>query len=578
MNRREPQAEPDLSKPVLKTVLDGDSLCELLRQRIEAELSPEARTTRTAKLDYTEWTRAARLFRSFLSEAYRERDANEHCFIAFRAWLEARSFATNTVTALVRHVRTLLNGLPGSILNRPVLDEKAHRRATRFDGLTEFSRKILTDYHRNGCRVRGGRLSVTPLKETCKENAIGAVLRLLSLTGKIDVLAIVPEDGERMLEQYTAEGKRASAVDQLAAARMLYSHLVASKVIPSNPLDRFTHKSGKVDGDFIPHDEIEKLRNFSTADLRFFDDVRSRLIAFTLCYDFALRIGEVAQLKVGDFAISEFVDLTVRSEIQKGSDKPKAYMHSYFAESKTLMQQYLKLRASLNPLTDALLVTQGGAALTSEGCRDAVVKLCLSLGIKTFEGRRPNPHRLRHSFGTLNVEPLGLNLDVYQVMQRLRHTDLQTTTKIYIANNPVLQRARHVQIVRNRTVPANPMNVVQVASAAPPLFQSAPPEFVTELDATVRLKDLGITWQGLRRFCEDGRLCRQENGAWFYPASVVADLEQNWATKKKALAILRMQNSGFWYWSKSNGIKVLTIGKATLVPWTALMKAFKEIA
>lgn len=578
MKPREPYIEIDLSMPVLKGGFDAVELIKRLLDMIEAELPPSARTTRTIKLDYNEWTRAVGLFGVFLRERFKGKDVDEASLLEFRRWLEAKSFATNTLTALVRHVRNLINRQSPRWINRPVLDEKAFRRATRFDELTEFSKTYLRDYYKHGCRLRNGRLSTTPLKETCKENVTGAVLRLLSLVGKDDVLAITPEDAERMLDQYSKDEKRGSAIDQLAAARQFFAYLHVKNLIPSNPLDRFTGKSAKVDGDFVVQDQIEKLQDLSTLNLKFFDEVRNRLIAFTLCYDFALRIGEVAQLKVSDVAFSEFVDLTIRSEIQKGSNKPKAYMHSYFPESKTLMKEYLKLRMALNPLSDALLVTQGGSPLTHVGCRDAVVKACLPLGIKTFEGRRPNPHRLRHSFGTLNVEPLGLNLDVYQVMQRLRHSDLQTTTKIYISNNPALQRARHVEIVKNQAGTTRTMSVLQTPSAATPLRSVEPTEFIPEIEATVRLKELGITWQGLRKICEDQTQCRRERGAWFYSAALVADLEQNWATKKKALEILRLSDSGFWYWAKSNGVRVLTIGKATLVPWSSLIKAFKANA
>jgi site-specific recombinase XerC len=563
----------DAALSVLKERLDARSLCTALQECLEAALPESSRSSRTARLDYDEMTRAVNFFGQFLGEQPGLADANEAALAQFKSWIEKQGYKLNTVFALVRHVRNLINGLPAAMLTRPLLDDKAYAKATRLDGLTPDSKALLADYQRNGCRLRNGRLSTTLLKETCRENAVGAVLRLLNAAGKKDLFEITVEDAERFLEQYSEDGRRNSGIDQLATARQFFAILVAKKRMASNPLDRFTGKTGKVDGDFVPRDGIVKLQDLASLNLNHFEDVRNRLLAFTICYDFALRVGEAAQLLVSDLKISDFVELTVRSEIQKGTNKPKAYSSSFFPESRTLMTTYLKLRSGLNPQTDTLLLSYNGKPLGESGCRDAVAKHCLALGIKTEEGRRPNPHRLRHSFGTLNAKPVGLDLDVYEIMQRLRHADLKTTIQIYITNNPVLQRERHAAVVARKTKP-----VSAPYHPAPERIMPLEIEFVAEWEVLNRMREkkLNLTWQGLREFCSTRKLCHQNGDGWVYSKAFIMDLTQNWATKREAIAALNLGNSGFYYWVKAHGINLISIGKVTFIKWDDIRKAIHE--
>ena len=295
----------DASLSVLKGRLDASCFCKALQESLESVLPASSRSSRNAQLDYDEMSRAVNFFGQFLGERPGLTDTDEATLAQFKSWIEMRDYKTNTVFALVRHVRNLINGLPAAMLNRPLLDHKAYAKATRLDGLTPDSKALLADYQRNGCRLRNGRLSTTLLKESCRENTVGAVLRLLYAAGKKDLFEITEEDAERFLEQYSEDGKRNSGIDQLATARQFFAVLVAKKRMASNPLDRFTAKTGKVDGDFVPRDGIVKLQDLASLNLNHFEDVRNRLLAFTLCYDFALRVGEAAQLLVSDLKISD---------------------------------------------------------------------------------------------------------------------------------------------------------------------------------------------------------------------------------------------------------------------------------
>jgi integrase len=98
-------------------------------------------------------------------------------------------------------------------------------------------------------------------------------------------------------------------------------------------------------------------------------------------------------------------------------------LYSYFPETTTrLMDRYLQLRAMKSPDGDTLVVSLDGRPLGADGCRRAVKEHCEKLGIRTHEGRTVTPHRLRHSFGTLNIEPLGLGLSLIETeaLRRVR--------------------------------------------------------------------------------------------------------------------------------------------------------------
>ena len=328
--------------------------------------------------------------------------------------------------------------------------------------------------------------------------------------------------------------------------------------------------------------------------------MRNRLLAFCLCYDFALRIGEVALLNVDDISIDEFVALNIRSKIQKGNDKPEKTSYSFFPESKTLMTAYLKLREQKHPTTDALIITEKGERMLVNGCRDSIQDLCVQLGVKTYKGSLPAPHRLRHSFPSCNVEPLGLNLDIYEIMRRLRHTSVELTTKTYITNNPLLEKAKHVAHVKahrastiqqnhqsrinNRHVQphSNVMNLprpspaLDLAQVSMPFTPSSQDFSVPENDALKMLAPFEITRQGLRKYAEGQGMGEGTDEAFYYSRQFIDALSYNYMTKQETMATIGLRKSGLHYWMSSKGIQAVVIGKTSLIRKDDVLARNKE--
>jgi len=272
-------------------------------------------------------------------------------------------------------------------------------------------------------------LTDSPLSESYRNSAVERIRLFLKTVGKKDVLNLTASDSEKFVAIYTKRDDRQSAVNFVVDMQPLFLNLWARGLINGLPFVTTFVKRNRVNDDFVQPDQLAILRDISTVDMRDIVSVRNRLLAFCLCYDFALRIGEIALLKLSDVAVNDYIELTIRSEIQKGHGKPERVAYSYFPESKILMTAYLKLRERMRPSTDALLITEKGKPLLGYGCRYAVQEICLELGVTTAKGEVPAPHRFRHSFGTCNIKPLGLNLDIYDIMRRLRHTSSDVTTK-----------------------------------------------------------------------------------------------------------------------------------------------------
>ena len=236
--------------------------------------------------------------------------------------------------------------------------------------------------------------------------------------------------------------------------------------------------------------------------------------------------------------LNDYVELTIRSEVQKGHGKPEKLDYSYFPESKVLMTAYLKLREEKHPATDALIITEKGQRLLQDGCRDAVQLLCRKLGVKTFKGKLPAPHRFRHSFGTCNINPLGLRLDVYDVMNRLRHTSIELTTRTYISDNPLLAKAKHDVHVKAARESRETRETREIRTVSP-LFEKRSQRGAGELtsrrpsaeengedtmqDFTVSetqalrlLAPLGINRMALRKYAKGQGRAEKSKGDYYY--------------------------------------------------------------
>ena len=574
----------DLSKPVLKAAMDRAELITNLQAALDVLYPAEERYASAAdgsphkmfRIRYNDSSDAIKLFADFLTKSGRvSLSIDEALMDEFEQFvtIQKAHWGAKSRAVVNLRVRTVINALPDKLRNRALLSPREQRKATRFDDFTPETKAALIQFSIDGRRVKrngDGRplLTDSRLASSNRSSTVDRIRLFLKTIGKSDVLSITSADSEKFVEIYTARDERQTAVNFLVDMQPFFLNLWARGLINGLPFITTFIKRNGVNDDFVLPEQLAVLRDITTVDMKDIVAVRNRLLTFCLCYDFALRIGEIARLKVSDVAISEYVDLTIRSEIQKGSGKPERFVQSFFPESKILMETYLKLREQMRPPTDALMITEKGRRLLGDGCRNAVQELCRELGVTTSKGDLPAPHRFRHSFGTCNIKPLGLKLEIYDIMQRLRHTSSDVTTKVYLNENPLLNKAKHRAIVKaaglagplaNYSGSCQPMN-------RPASDNSAEEDFsVAENHALALLKQLGVVRASLRQYAQGKGLSETRTDGWLYSRRFIEGLAQNYFTKQEAMRIIGFKKTAFFYWVTSKGIEQVVIGKVSLV-------------
>lgn len=346
--------------------------------------------------------------------------------------------------------------------------------------------------------------------------------------------------------------------------RPFFVNLQARGLIKNNPLEEYTEKLVNVADDFVTEAGIQKLMDLENLDRKNFIDVRGRL-ACLLAYDYCLRIGEISLLQVQDVDLTqEFVRLTLRPEVQKGQGKLEEQIWSCFRQTKEVLTIYLKLRAELKPETDFLLLSFNGKRLVVDGCREAVQKCCSSLGIVTYKGEtRVKPHSLRHSHGTLNIEPLGVGWSLSELQDRLRHRNIRTTKEVYVQNNPMLRKLRHEARMNGNG---------GIAHSQPVSNHSPSHDFnVGEMEAVRELGELKIQWRALRSYGLKNEVVRQIGGRFFVSRTFVDELRNDWVLREKVLGLKGFGRRRFLSWVKEKGFETLMIGRAVLMKKEDLM-------
>jgi len=594
-----PVRDVDLSQPVLRKPMAREDLLSAMLAVLEGEIPLALRSEDRAKaIRYNDVAGCLKVWGQFLNTLgdgpFNPNEALLGDFLKY-VTQERPNWKEASHRNVPFQIRRLINGLPPRVLNRPLLSSREVGQATRFDGFSPATKTALQSFLADGRWVKqnGGdkpNLTTRLLSDSYRRTATDDVVLLLKTLGKTDVLQITAADTDRFLQVYDAKGKRQLAVNMLADMQPFFNNLRAKGLIDRVPFVGIVAKSTAINDDFVMPEQLAVLADISKVDLKDIVEVRDRLLAVGLLYDFALRVGEVIRLKVSDVAIEKFVELTIRTEIQKGQGKPTKTFLSFFPETKILMDAYLKLRGQKAVSHDALIITESGGPLMESGCRAAVQQLCQRLGVKTAKGDVPAPHRFRHSFGTCNVAPLGLRLDVYGIMKRLRHTSIELTNRTYISDNPLLSRAKHDEHVR-----------VLTESKASDAARSSPPSMlrtgsttitarggtvtdagavhaddgqacsVTEQEALRLLAPLGFICMSLRMYAKGKGLAEKRKGAWFYSLAFIDDLSQNYFTKQEAMKIIGFGKSAFFYWVTTHGIEQLVIGKVSLVKKDAVL-------
>ena len=203
----------------------------------------------------------------------------------------------------------------------------------------------------------------------------------------------------------------------LSSLRRFYQYLVREgclKVDPSAQID--APKLGRPLPKSLTEDEVEAL--LQAPDVCQFLGVRDRAM-LELLYASGLRVSELIDLPVSQLNLRQGVLRVVgkgdKERLVPLGEEAVEWLDSYLEQARPALLQ--------GRMSDALFVTQRGAAMTRQAFWYLIKRYARQAGIKAGL----SPHGLRHSFAT-HLLNHGADLRVLQML--LGHSNL-STTQIY---------------------------------------------------------------------------------------------------------------------------------------------------
>ena len=541
--------------------------------------------------------------------------------------LNGRQYSIHSRKKISRTARRIVNEYfyPKGLVQRKVLKKIVMRRYEKFLSLTKKSQEAIVWFEQNGKRVRAMPVYVDngkayvgddtvirtihlitnkELLPVSKDGKIEHALRFLRIVGK-EGFELVTDADVKKLEEYCVQRNVKQKEDYLAHVATFFINIHSGGFIKQNYFSKVSLKmnGGATKKDFISPEGIAKFRDLSSVDFNNKIEVRDRLIVL-LAYDLALRLNEFLSLELSDIKKDPDGEwyAIIKADIQKGQDKDEEIMYFFFDETKKLLEIYLKkFRGQFNPITNHLIVSNNGGALNSQHCRVRFKALCEKMGVKTFYSKMPTPHVLRHSFATINIEPLGLSLPLYEMTERLRHVRVETTRKHYIHNNPYLQKLKH-NIYRKKANKKSPQDILSDISLADlehwlsdrlkidggtirtirkkhkQVLAEIKDDnstdngkiFIAEEEALKRIKELAIPVISLRQYASKqgflkGDGSKKYGKGFLYREDFVDDLAQNWIHAKSLQKKMKLDHNAVYRILKREKWRVLKIGKGLYV-------------
>lgn len=552
-------------------------------------------------------------------------------------------YSAVTRARTVREIRIMMNRylVPKGILKRPILLEVVRKRYGRFFALTKKTQQAIAWFEEHGKAVKAipvyvdngtgnlntgliryiYRITDKKLRPNTVYGKINHVLNFLKIAGKNGIEQIDDTDLKKFIEH--CEGKKLSKKqDYLAHTATFFINVHAQGFIPDHPFKEVSLKMNvsSVRIDFIPQEGIDLLMSPSSYDPSNPVEVRNAL-ACRLSFDTGLRLGELYGLNASDIMTDSDGDIYVSLDerIQKGH-KPKNILYVLFDETKSLLKYYLeKSRPSLKPKDDALFIAiHDKKRLCKETLALQINTYLKTKSIMTFYKRKATCHHLRHSFATLNIEPLGLGLSLYQIVERLRHTKQETALKHYIHSNPYLQK-RKFEAFKSKLKPKTPREILRNVPLAefeafliedlrmdPELVQvfrkkyrsiyesktidgASKKRTITELaqddsrlatltarDIEVRMASLEINLRNLREYCrKNGHYIKRGREGYFVD-SFIDELLEEWVSREEVIQTFNVSRARFYQLIKEKKWPTLRIGKDVLVKVRKLVQSTKS--
>lgn len=187
---------------------------------------------------------------------------------------------------------------------------------------------------------------------------------------------------------------------------------------------------------WLTPEQIEPLRNACYND-DFAPYLRGRNDAIVaLLADTGLRVGELVQLDVGmlrDNATALYLPTSIQKDYPNDDSPPPVTM-KLDGDTTRALQSYLSTRWKD---TDSVFPSRKSDRITTQGVRYVIHDLAEVAGVEPYliDGSRGDssdvtPHAFRHSvaYRMLHIEE-GNTL--YDVRNRLRHSSIQTTERVY---------------------------------------------------------------------------------------------------------------------------------------------------
>ncbi len=584
----------DLGKPVLTKSMDRDELVRLLSDTLERWYPQEcrkqsradrgtsnasSRQIRKTQVRYNACRATIKEFARFLGDTHVSAVVmDEELIQGFQDYLTKIGAPQSYLRNHRSQIRKLVNALPSEHRQRELVSLARFRKEHRWDNFSSDTPRILEEFTRNGRKLKRNssrqspELSSVLLSEHHRQQIAKETLTFLRAINAHDILQITADDAEAFIDYHDGNGKKQVAINILDYIRPLFTNLLAKGLIKADPLVGVPKKEHRENLDYVDQSGIDKLADLTTVDMDCFKDVRDRLLTFSIYYDFALRNREGSLVKTGDLRLDDITSMLLPKGIQK-VQREDSLLFSYFPDvTRPLLERYLKLRERKAPSTDILIVADNGTPLGVDGCREAVRNHCDRLGVKTFDGRTPTPHRLRHSFGTLNCHPLGRRLDIVEIKEQYRHSSIETTYRLYFAKNPILKKLRyearmgsvgHGGEAGGSFHEVAPMHAPAIAPLPVPTA-SAQEGFISENDAIGQVRGLGLNYRALRQYALTVGKTRKTGRGYDYSAAFIADLANGYFTRKEAMDLLGMARATFFDWTKAEGVAFIQIGQVGL--------------
>jgi integrase len=518
--------------------------------------------------------------------------------------------------------------LPKGVINRRILLEVEINKYRRFWKLTPQSQAAIKWFEENGRVIKARQVYVSDesnntdgvssgpevvkykysredeeLSSGTKEAKIYAALRLLEHAGKNGFELLTLDDGANYIEHNQSHKK---PDDDPVDAATFCINIQPEGFIEKIPFANLSLKKSfaSVRTDFYSKEAIDHLKDLSTVNYQDKFDVRNRAMAL-VAYDLAVRLGELLALELSDLYKEQDGQWSVRlrSEIQKGKKgaKPEVTFLLFFDETAIILDKYLKVRPEFDPKSDRLFVSNTGEALGAH-CRKELQQHCQKLGAMTFYGKKGSPHCFRHSFATLNIQPLGLQLPLDEIIKRLRHVKPETAQRHYIHDNPYLQKQKH-ELFKNGAKKKTLREILSQASwsdldmwfsedmgltpatvmvirAAFRKMQAAKAGgkgtssvvYIDESFALDRLKHLDISQYSLRQYASEKSKCQCDSDqslrygdSFRYEQEFIDDLASNWIAAKDLMTKLKLTLTDFYRSLKRKGWRNIKIGRTCYV-------------